>query len=102
MQDDTETVRLVLEALENVSQVSTEDTDGESYIKSILDANNGRSMLQDLQHHDNGKYLSSSNSALLNYLLMLMLIYDYSFLYFETDIVRKRSTSILEIHFSSE
>ena len=57
MQDDTELVRLVLEALENVSQVSTKDTDGESHIKSILDANNGRSMLQDLQHHDNGKYI---------------------------------------------
>jgi len=54
VQDDTKIVTIVLESLKNASQVSTEEMpmEMESHIKYILDANNGRSMLQELQHHD--------------------------------------------------
>jgi len=52
---DTKIVRIVLEALYSVSQVST---DGESHIKSIHDANKARSMIvEELQHHDHGKFV---------------------------------------------
>ena len=62
-----ETVCIVLEALDNVSQVSTEDTDGESHIKSILDANDRRRMIEELQSHENGKFVFPlSNSALFS------------------------------------
>jgi len=65
--NDAETIRLVLEALDNVSQVSTEDTDGESHIKSILDAIDSRRMIEELQLHDNGKFVFPlPNSALFS------------------------------------
>lgn len=65
--NDAETIRLVLEALDNVSQVSTEDTDGESHIKSILDAIDSRRMIEELQPHDNGKFVFPlPNSALFS------------------------------------
>ena len=97
VQDDCTVVKVILETLDNVSKVRIEDTDGESHIKSILDANDRRRMIEELQYHDDGKFVFSF--SLFSFAVVIVNIYHPLF---AIDVVRELSTSIVKMHFSSE